>query len=179
MTRYVALLRAVNVGGRVLRMDRLRRLLQELGLARVETFIACGNVVFESRSRDPKRLEARISRHLGRALGYDVETFVRTTAEIARIARYRPFTKVPALGGVYVGFFSEPLDGRAARAVKALSTDAEQFRVRGRELYWRYQVRSMKLLASLARLERALGLRGTFRHANTVRRLAERYSTER
>lgn len=175
MTQYVALLRAVNVGGRFVKMDRLRRLFEQLGLARVETFIGSGNVIFESRSRDPKRLEARISRHLKQALGYDVATFVRTRAEIAEVARYKAFRDVPAGGGVYVGFFPAPLGQKAARAAQALNTDVEQFRVRGRELYWLYRVRSMEMLTSLAQLERTLGLRGTFRTANTVRRLAAKY----
>jgi len=179
MTRYVALLRAVNVGGRFVKMDRLRRLLEQLGLARVETFIASGNVIFESRSRDPKRLEARISRHLKQALGYDVAVFVRTRAEIAEVARYRPFRSVPAGGGVFVGFFPVPLGPKAARAARALESRDERFRVHGRELYWCYRARSMAMLTSLARLEKTIGRQGTFRTANTVRRLAEAYPAER
>jgi len=48
MPRYVALLRGINLGGHTVKMDRLKKLFEELGLKNVETFIASGNVIFES-----------------------------------------------------------------------------------------------------------------------------------
>ena len=59
--RYVALLRAVNVGGRTVKMDRLRTLFEELKLRNVETFIASGNVIFES-TAGASALESRRAR---------------------------------------------------------------------------------------------------------------------
>ncbi len=91
MPRFVAFLRAVNVGGRVVKMGELRTLFESLGLRSVETFIASGNVIFESNGRSVPSLERRIEDHLRKALGYEVKTFVRTDAEVAAIAKYKPF----------------------------------------------------------------------------------------
>ena len=78
MTRFVAFLRAINVGGHTVTMDRLRQLLAELDLADIESFIASGNLVFRSGARKVDALERRIAAHLERGLGYEVATFVRT-----------------------------------------------------------------------------------------------------
>ena len=91
MTRYVAFLRAINVGGRRVKMDHLRKLFEALGTSNVETFIASGNVIFDSEADDPRVLERKIEDHLQESLGYEVATFVRSTSELAGIARYRPF----------------------------------------------------------------------------------------
>ena len=64
VTRYVAFLRAINVGGHTVKMERLRELFAELGLANVETFIASGNVIFDAPSGDAGALERQIEQHL-------------------------------------------------------------------------------------------------------------------
>ena len=74
MTSYVALLRAINITGRTIKMDRLRALFAELGLANVATFIASGNVLFDADGA-AEALETRIEAHLQDALGYEVATF--------------------------------------------------------------------------------------------------------
>ena len=91
MSRYVALLRAINVGGHVVKMDRLRTLFEELDFTDVETVIASGNVLFSSSARSAAALEAKIERHLESALGYEVTTFVRTPAEMSTVAAFDPF----------------------------------------------------------------------------------------
>jgi hypothetical protein len=90
--RHIAFLRAINVGGRIVKMDRLRALFSDMGFTGVETFIASGNVIFESRA-GAAALEKRIQQQLERALGYAVVTFVRSPAEVARVARLEPFSK--------------------------------------------------------------------------------------
>src|SRR5687768_4657369 len=91
MPRYIAFLRAINVGGHTVKMDRLRQLFEELGFANVETFIASGNVIFETRSTKMPALEKKIERHLHAALGYEVTTFIRTPAELTAVAALQPF----------------------------------------------------------------------------------------
>ena len=55
MTRYVAFLRAINVGGHVVKMEALRKLFESMGFQRVETYIASGNVIFDSEARKTER----------------------------------------------------------------------------------------------------------------------------
>ena len=59
MPKYVALLRAINVGGHTVKMDHLRSLFEAIGFSNVETFIASGNVIFDSRSKDSRRWSER------------------------------------------------------------------------------------------------------------------------
>ena len=72
-------------------MDHLRRLFEALGFTNVETFIASGNVIFDSTSKSTKGLERKIEDYLHQTLGYEVATFIRTTSEVAAIAQYKPF----------------------------------------------------------------------------------------
>ncbi len=96
MTSYVALLRAVNVGGTgKLPMADLRSLCCDLGFARVETYIASGNVVFASKApaaRVKSDLEARLLDYAGKR----VDVVVRTASEMQAVLEANPFPKAPA-----------------------------------------------------------------------------------
>ncbi len=91
MPKYVAFLRAINVGGHIVKMDHLRQLFETLGFDNVETFIASGNVIFDSTSKSTKTLERKIETLLKETFGYPVATFIRSTSELANIANYKPF----------------------------------------------------------------------------------------
>jgi len=175
MTRYVAFLRAINVGGHVVKMDVLRKHFVSLGFDDVETFIASGNVVFSSRSSGAAALERRIAAHLEGKLGYEVATFVRTDAEVAAIAAYRAFdpARVASAGSFNVGFLAGLLDKSAITKVKGFVTAIDDFHVNGRELYWLCRTKQSESKFSNVAFERALGVRATFRGLNTIRRLAE------
>ena len=117
MLRYVAFLRAINVGGHTVKMDALRRHFAALGFADVETFIASGNVVFDTTAKNTHALEKKIEQHLFAVLGYEVATFIRTDAELAAIAQYQPFSsaalkKAQALN---VAFLTDPLDAASQK----------------------------------------------------------------
>jgi uncharacterized protein (DUF1697 family) len=173
--RYIAFLRAINVGGHVVKMDRLRALFEALGFENVETHIASGNVVFDSAARNAAGLEAKIAKHLESGLGYPVATFLRTTKELAAVAAFDPF---PGASGavLYVGLFAKALTKEQERALMAFRTATDEFRVHGREVYWSCATRSSDSEFSLARLERALKIEATFRNVNTVRKLAEKFA---
>ncbi|MBI3568008.1 MAG: DUF1697 domain-containing protein [Gemmatimonadetes bacterium] len=176
MARHVAFLRAINVGGHVVKMDRLKALFEELGFDAVETFIASGNVIFRS-SATGSALERTIERRLLDALGYEVRTFVRTDVEVAEIAAYQPFTarEVEAAWSVSVGLLAEPLGASAVRALMALRSEVDDFHVRGRELWWKCLVGQGESKFSNVAFERAVGAAATFRGVNTVRKLATKY----
>src|SRR5258708_39876825 len=104
--RYAAFLRAINVGGHVVKMDRLRKLFEAAGLGGVETFINSGNVVFESSKKNGDGLERTIQPRLEKALGFSVATFVRSMPEVAAIAERAPFGRLSfePPGSLFVGF---------------------------------------------------------------------------
>jgi uncharacterized protein (DUF1697 family) len=180
-TRYVAFLRAVNVGGRIVKMDRLRDLFTSMGFGGVETFIASGNVIFES-GHDGKSLEQRIGESLRKALGYEVGTMVRTTAEVDRIARHRPFPD-GELGkpgtSLHVGFMARAFTPKSRATAMSFVPPGDEFHLHKSELYWLTRTGVGKSEFSLTRLEKALGYIGTFRNVTTVRKLAEKYPPTR
>lgn len=177
MPRYIAFLRAINVGGRVVKMDHLRELFASLRLSSVETFIASGNVVFESRAADTKALTTKIERLLEQSLGYEVATFLRTDAEIARVAedRFWESAKARSATACNVGFLSASPSAGAKRALMKVSSDTDDFHVAGRELYWVSRALLSESDFSYALFEKMLKVQATFRGLNTVRRLAAKY----
>ncbi|HEY3344070.1 MAG TPA: DUF1697 domain-containing protein [Anaerolineaceae bacterium] len=179
MTRYIAFLRAINVSGHVVKMDALRRLFEDMGFTRVETFIASGNVIFESETADAVALERRIAEGLRTALGYEVVTFLRTPAELASTAAYLPFAAEDLLAegvSLYVGFLGNAPAEPALQTILAFRTPVDEFAVYGREIYWLCRIRSSDSMFSLSRLERAIGMQATFRNVTTVRKMAEKYA---
>lgn len=175
--RYIAFLRAINVGGHVVRMEELRRHLGAAGLRDVETLIASGNIVFESRSTSERALEQKIEKALEDALGYAVGTFVRSPAELAEVARATPFgAGEPAEGHtLHVMFLREPLPTERVASLRALSTPNDRADAIGREAYW-LRIERCKASEQFAiRLGKALGSEATARNVTTVRRIVQKY----
>jgi uncharacterized protein (DUF1697 family) len=179
MRRYIALLRAINVGGHTVKMDALRTLFEVLGFANVATFIASGNVIFESADPDAPALERRIERHLHGALGYEVATFIRSAADLAAIAQYQPFPAAELAGettSLYVGFLAAAPGDTAREKLLALRTPTDEFQVHDREIYWLCRTRMSDSPVSGALLEKALRMPATWRNSTTVQKLAAKYA---
>jgi uncharacterized protein (DUF1697 family) len=179
MPRFVAFLRAINVGGHTVRMEDLRRLFESLRFSGVETFIASGNVVFQTRSEDVKALEAKIARHLRKALGYEVTTFVRSVEELSAIVAWQPFSAADFREeehALYVAFLGAPPAAEAFEALVGLRTAHDEFDLRGREIYWlrRRGFNESPLAGKL--FEKTIGMPVTVRNATTVRKLAAKCS---
>jgi uncharacterized protein (DUF1697 family) len=173
MTLFIAFLRAINVGGRTVKMDRLRGLFEALGFTGVETFIASGNVIFQSPAEDPRALEQQIEAHLAASLGYQVATFVRTPTEVAAIVGYTPFPADEIENNtLYVGFLQAPPGDDARQKLLALQTPTDEFHVNGCELYWLCRTSISQSVVSGAKIERALAMPTTLRNVTTVRKLA-------
>jgi uncharacterized protein (DUF1697 family) len=175
MPKYVAFLRAINVGGHTVKMDHLRHLFEALGLSNAETFIASGNVIFDSPSRNTKTLEKKIERHLLEALGYEVATFIRSTSELRAVSEYKPFPDAELKAGgnvLYIGFLADEPNVEAKRKVLSLTTDVDDFHLNGRELYWLCRKKLGESEVSGARLAKALGAQTTLRNSTTVKKIA-------
>jgi uncharacterized protein (DUF1697 family) len=177
MARYIAFLRAINVGGHTVKMETLRELFTAHGLAKVETFIASGNVIFESKAAPDKKLELAIEWRLESALGYSVATFVRSDAEIRAISLYEPFSSaaMKEAQALNIGFLREPLSPAALKALMSLRTPIDDFHVRGRELYWLCRNKQSESTFSNKAFERAIQGTATFRSASTLAKLAAKY----
>lgn len=177
MPKYIAFLRAINVGGHVVKMEHLRSLFVSLGFANVETFIASGNVIFETAAKNRKLLEKQIEEHLHKALGYEVATFLRTDGEVREVADYQPFSaaNIAETIAFNIGFLKEPLSDERVQLLLALQTNMDEFHVHNRELYWLSRARQSNSKFSNAVFERTLKTKATFRGRNTLVRLAAKY----
>jgi len=177
VSRYVALLRAINVGGHVVKMDRLRTLFHELGFTDVETLIASGNVLFSSSARNVPALEDKIERHLQSALGYEVTTFIRTPGEMQAVAAFDPFPGLVEEGHTLSVAFLKAHPGRqVVERLHGMRTDYDELRVHGRELYWLARGRSSDSMVWRTPMEKILGGPATSRNVTTVRKLAGKLS---
>src|SRR5580700_6585878 len=165
MTRYVALLRAVNVGGTgKVPMTELKSKCSDAGFARVETYIASGNVVFESKATPPKvkaALEARLLAYFGKPMG----VVVRTASEMMAVLKANPFPE-----GEPKYSYAIFLDGRPPRDAldHAVGQSFEKMSLGDREIFVHYGngMGRSKLRIPAARM-------GTARNMNTVAKLAE------
>ncbi len=172
MSRLVAFLRAINVGGHNVKMDHLRSLVSGYGLAGVETFIASGNVIVDGGHRKPATVESLLETRLAADLGYPVATFVRTTAELGDVVAADPFSAAP--GRYYVTFLKDaPTDESTARLL-ALRSEGEDFAVVGRELHWLVRA-GFETQVTGAQVERAAAGPATARNITTIRRLTAKY----
>jgi uncharacterized protein (DUF1697 family) len=176
MPRYFAFLRAINVGGHTVKMETLRELCGSFGLLEVETFIASGNLIFQSASQEPAALEQKIASGLQSALGYEVATFIRSQAELIEIAEYQAFppSDLQAAAAFNIAFLSGPLDEAARDKLAALTTGMDRFVTHKREIYWLCQKKQSESTFSNAVLEKRLGLKSTLRGVSTIRKLAAR-----
>jgi uncharacterized protein (DUF1697 family) len=169
MTRYVALLRAVNVGGTgKLPMEELKALCADAGFARVETYIASGNAVFESKAapaRVKKELEARLRAYAGKP----IDVIVRTAAEMAAVLKANPFPEA-ATKHTYAIF----LDAAPPRDAldHAVGQQGERMALGEREIFVHYANGSGR-----SKLRIPAAAKGTARNMNTVAKLAEMAST--
>ena len=181
MPKYIAFLRAINVGGHTVKMDYLRGLFESLGFSNVETFIASGNVIFDSTSKSNTALEKKIESFLFKSLGYEVATFVRSNSELAEIAQHQPFpaSEVSASHALYIGFMATD-GGQAAKAnLRSLCSKTDEFHLRGRELYWLCRAKFSDSEISGPMLAKALGMPTTLRNSTTVKKLATKYCGEK
>ena len=173
MALHAAFLRAINVGGRVVKMDALRAHCEACGLRNVETFIASGNVIFESRA-GAAALETKIETALAAKLGYEVATFVRSIPELEAVAG-RAAKESGGTGNVYVAFLKTGPAAALRKSVEALAGPGDRFVFAGREFYWLRDGGFSDSTFSNAIFERAIKAPATFRNITTITKIAAKY----
>jgi uncharacterized protein (DUF1697 family) len=165
MAAFVALLRAVNVGGTgKLPMDDLKTLCETAGFSKVRTYIASGNVVFESR-KTAAQIKAVLETALETYAGKPVGVVVRTAPEMAEVLANNPFPEAMPNRTVAI-FLDEPPPGNALERITG--RNGEEIRLGEREIYVHYGdgMAQSKLKIPAAKA-------GTARNMNTVAKLAE------
>lgn len=177
MPQYVAFLRAINVANRRVKMETLRNAFTALGFTNVSTFIASGNVIFESSALvgPLDEAEARIESQLKTALGFATETFLRTPAEIANVLAFQPFAAEDVDHPDHrrlVSFLRGAPDPMIAERVLDFRTATDDLRLQGRELHWLCRGPIHQSKVAWTRLDKVLGMPRTDRNITMLRQLA-------
>jgi uncharacterized protein (DUF1697 family) len=174
MPRFIALLRAVNVGGRKLPMAELRALCGELGWGEVETYIQSGNLVFAAAGK-AEALEARLEEAIMARFGFHSDVMVRSAAQWAKLLTANPFGEASETepNRVLVGLAKSGLESGAADAIAARATAGERVIEAGGALWFHYPggVGTSKITPSL--IDRAAGSPVTARNWRTMLKLEE------
>ncbi|HEX6511768.1 MAG TPA: DUF1697 domain-containing protein [Chloroflexota bacterium] len=173
MAVYVALLRAVNVGGRgAVAMADLRRMLSELGFERVQTLLNSGNLVF-SGDTNSGEIEALLEREAARRLGVSTDFLVRDAQEWASMVAANPFPDEAEAdpGHLLVVCLKNTPEPSQVQALQSAVQGPELVRAQGRALYITYPDGIGRSKLTIPVIEKKLGARGTGRNWNTVLKL--------
>ena len=178
MDRYVAFLRGMNLGGRRIKNEELRRRFEEIGFEEVATFRASGNVVFATPKGEAEaKLGRRVEAELGERLGYEVPVFLRSVEEVAAIAAQEPFDAgavEKSKGKLQVSFLAKKPSAAAKKKALAAAGDEDLLAIEGRELYWLPSGGISESDLDWKPIEAALGP-GTIRTMGTVEQIAAKY----
>jgi uncharacterized protein (DUF1697 family) len=174
MTRYFAFLRAINVGGHTVKMDVLKSLFEGCGFTGVETFIASGNVFFDSSVEDIHELTQTIESCLKDKLGYPVTTFVRTSEELSAIINNQPFSDSDD-ANIYITFLGMSPDEQVRNKLYANNSTDNHFHIQDREVYWLCRTRFSDSLFSGAQFEKTLGRPATIRNRTTLQKMVNKF----
>ncbi len=189
LKRYVAFLRAVNVGGRQVKSAQLVQACEDVGFSAPTPFLASGNVVFDcdgpsskaAAKKTEQGFEAILEKSLEKHLKIKVEVFVRSLDEVTAIANSNPFELTADQLTKYtvnVILLKEPVSAARKQALLALRSDYDDFAFAKREAYWlcRGEKISESELFKGNRLNKALDMLNTMRNMRTFSRLSEKFT---
>jgi uncharacterized protein (DUF1697 family) len=175
MTVYVSMLRGVNVGGTTLvGMADLKQLYESLGLRDVRTLLNSGNVLFRTSVQDRAQLTKRRVQEIERRFDRQIEILLRTRAELQMLVERGPtLTPRQEPSKLLVMFLSGVPDKKAQAALLKAHRGPELIEIRGPEIYLYYPDGVGRSKLTNAFVEAHLGVSGTARNWNTIRKLIE------
>ncbi|RZU73696.1 uncharacterized protein (DUF1697 family) [Micromonospora kangleipakensis] len=170
VSRYVALLRGVNVGTTRIAMADLRRLVADLGHEEVKTYLQSGNVVFTSRTAETAKVARGLERALADELGLDVPVLVRTGAELTAVTAGSPYAdRQDDPTRLLVAFLSAPPAKTRVRALTVPAGENVEYTVAGREIHLHFPDGGYgRSKFTNAYLEKQLGVVATTRNWKSV-----------
>jgi uncharacterized protein (DUF1697 family) len=131
---YVALLRAINLGTRNrVPMARLREVVEQIGATNARTYIASGNVLFDS-DLTAERLKAKLEQAIEAEFGFKCAVVVLTAVQLGQVVRHNPFRRADAKQ-IHVAFATGPIPTRLKAQFNQINSDNEKAAVVGRRIY--------------------------------------------
>ena len=182
MSRYVAFLRGINVGGsKIIKMEVLRGLFESLGFTNVTSYIQSGNVIFDARTKNLTTLKSKVEQELKSSLGHEISVAVVSFSDLAAIVEQDPFAGIEVDDDVmlFVTFLSAQPE---AIPKLPLAVPKENFEVIG------LQDRAVFIMARRksdgraafpnAFIEKQFGVPGTTRNWSVVKKMAAKSTND-
>lgn len=137
MNRCVAMLRGINVGGKQMKMEKLRASFTGLGFENVRTYIQSGNVLFETKAKNDAAILKKIAAGLLADFGVAIPVLLRTDKELADVVKRNPFLKDTGVdvARLHVTFLSHDAPASAAQCLEPLAASTERYHISGREIF--------------------------------------------
>jgi len=181
MTPYVALLRAINVGGRnMLPMKDLVAIFSAAGCGGVRPYIQSGNVVFEAGAALARRVPALVEKAIADRFGFAAPVLLRTADQMRAVAGGNPFLREGAdPATLHVAFLAEEPDPARVATLDPDRSPPDRFIVRGREIYLCFPKGVGRTKLGNQYFDSRLGTASTVRNWRTVLKLLEMVSAQR
>ena len=174
MTRLIAFLRGINVGGRIVTKNRLQGFFRDLGFEGVDTYRQSGNVIFEAGEIEKDEAKSMIEAELRRNLGYDVAVFIRTFADLRKVVESAPRRQYTPGSSLLVTLLPSSPRSPLPLPLTIPKSTAEVVSARGAEVYSETHGGGEGALPNPF-LESKLGVRATTRNLNVIREIVEKY----
>ncbi|PHX61921.1 MAG: hypothetical protein CK517_02960 [Flavobacteriales bacterium] len=180
MTKYLALLRGINVSGHnMIKMDALKKMLENMGFQNVETYIQSGNVFLESEEENAAGLGFKIKQEIAKVFGYDVPVVMvsKNDLELCFINNAFLMEKGCDSKKLYVAFISKELTAVALNDLKISNFKPDEAAIDGNRIYIKYAIGAGKTNLDQKYIEKKLNVVATIRNWNTVSTLLEIYNS--
>jgi uncharacterized protein (DUF1697 family) len=175
MKRYISFLRAINVANRTVKMDSLINIFSSLGFSNVTTFLASGNLIFETEENNLTLLENIISQRLLNVLGYEVANFLRTGKDLKTIITFFSSENIliNSYQSINIAFLTKLPDEKVINKLMSFNSEIDDFHIHEREIYWLCKKKQSQSSFSNTVLEKITQQSSTLRGYNTIRRISE------
>lgn len=172
--KYIAFLRGINVGGKtIVKMELLREVFSSLGFENVKTYIQSGNVMFETRKTNDKKLAAKIEVAVEQKF-FKTPVMVRSIEEIKDAIENNPFAGEAFEDKLFhLIFLAEKLSPEKAEMLLSNSTENEKIAVRNREVYCLLRNGFSDSLLGKKYIDNKLKTPATARNWRTMKKLLE------
>ena len=180
MTKYLALLRGINVSGHnMIKMDALKKMLENMGFQNVETYIQSGNVFFDSEEENAASVGFKIKQEISKVFGYDVPVIMVSKTDLELCFKNSPFLKEKECDTkkLYVTFISKELSPLAINDLKISNFKPDEVAIDSSRIYIKYAIGAGKTNLDQKYIEKKLNVVATIRNWNTVTKLLEMYNS--
>jgi uncharacterized protein (DUF1697 family) len=179
MTKYLALLRGINVSGHnMVKMDALKKMLEKMGFQNVETYIQSGNVFLDSEDENTASIGFKIKQEIAKVFGYDVPIVMVSKTDLELCFKNNPYLKEKEcdIKKLYVAFVSKELPAAAINDLKISNFKPDEATIDAARIYIKYAIGAGKTNLDQKYIEKKLSVVATVRNWNTVTKLLEIYN---